>query len=339
MGRDMDTFFNRIVQGDRIALGQAMTIIESELPEDRVESVALLEKCEARLSLNDDSLRLAISGAPGVGKSSLIEALGVKAIEKGYKVGVITIDPTSSLGKGSILGDKSRMTNLSNSSSAFIRSSPAGAVLGGLGRRTVELATLLAAVGYNLILIETVGVGQSEHMAWQLTDGFILVIQPGGGDELQGIKRGITELADIVVVNKSDGDMLPAARAAKSHYQNALHYFTPLRKGWTPSTILCSALEGEGINDLLATIEQFKTNRNVTTHVSEARKMQHDAWLQWNLSIAAHQLLLNHPVVREKLQIIRSRPSNQNISIFKAAHDIEHLMQSLIHSNGHHLDE
>jgi len=336
MSRDLDSLFSRIVEMDRIALGQAMTIVESELPEDRADAVELLEKCEQRLSANDPSLRLAISGAPGVGKSSLIEALGLKAIDQGYKVGVITIDPSSSLSKGSILGDKSRMMSLSNTSSAFIRSSPAGAILGGLGRRTLELTTLLAAVGYDLILIETVGVGQSEHMAWQLTDGFILVIQPGAGDELQGIKRGITELADMVVVNKADGDLLPAARAAKSHYQNALHYFTPLRKGWTPCALLSSALTGDGIPELLDTINQFKDNVRQNMSVREIRKLQQDAWLEWNLTITAHQLLLHHPAVRERLGMIRARPANENISIFKAAHNIEHLMQSLIHANAKH---
>ena len=241
--------FQKITGGDRVALGLALTLVESELRADRKNAVELLDLCEKNNALNDRSIRFAVSGAPGVGKSTLIETLGNKAINEGYKVGVITVDPTSSVSSGSILGDKSRMQTLSLSSSAFVRPSPAGSLLGGIGRRSKEMMTLLVAAGYDLIFLETVGVGQSEHIAWQLTDGFILIIQPGSGDELQGIKRGITELADIIVINKADSNLKEASAITRSHYQNAIHYFYPLRQGWQPKVLTCSAKEGTGIDE------------------------------------------------------------------------------------------
>ncbi|MEO5905620.1 MAG: methylmalonyl Co-A mutase-associated GTPase MeaB, partial [Saprospiraceae bacterium] len=232
--------FHKIIQGDRVSLARAMTLVESSREEDREVAVGLLEQAESMRSEIDSSIRLTISGAPGVGKSTLIERIGLKAIREGHKVGVLTIDPSSHISQGSILGDKSRMHQLSISESAFVRPSPAGTLLGGLGRRTKEMMTLLAAAGFDLIFVETVGVGQSEHTAWQLTDGFLLVIQPGSGDELQGIKRGITELADIIVVNKSDSNLKESAAISRSHYQNAIHYMTPIRKGWNPKVLTCS---------------------------------------------------------------------------------------------------
>jgi LAO/AO transport system kinase len=307
-----------------------MTLIESELPEDRIRAITLLEACEERLYRHDPSIRITVSGSPGVGKSSLIEAAGRNAIDRGHRVGVVTIDPTSSLSKGSILGDKSRMTHLANSPHAFVRSSPAGKVLGGLGRRTFELVTLLAAVGYDLIFIETVGVGQSEHMAWQLTDAFTLVIQPGAGDELQGIKRGITELADMVIVNKADGDFIERARLTKTQYQSALHYFTPLRKGWSPVAMLCSATAGSGLDAWLDAIEAFRKNLLLHDELRILRKGQQEAWLEWNLGMEANRLLLQHPAVKNKLQEFHQQTQTQNISIFKMAYGFEQLMQSLL---------
>lgn len=330
MDRSINTLFEKMILGDRVALGQAMTLVESELAGDRNRAIDLLILCEEKLRVYDPSIRFAISGAPGVGKSTLIEALGLKAISKGHKVGVITIDPTSSLSHGSILGDKSRMSGLSTSPSAFIRSSPAGAVLGGMGRRSYEMITLLAAVGYDLIFIETVGVGQSEHTAWQFTDGFILVVQPGGGDELQGIKRGITELADIVIVNKADGAFATLAGLSKQQYQNALHYFSPLRPGWEPKITTCSAQEGTGIDNVLDIIRLYRDIRHQHTSLTEERKRQETFWLNWSLGITANQLLMNHPVVKGKLKDAFSTSDPVSVSVFKTAFEIEILMKILI---------
>ena len=330
MDGNINSLFEKMIQGDRVALGQAMTLVESERAEDRNRAIDLLILCERKLRVHDPSIRFAISGAPGVGKSSLIEALGLKAISKGYTVGVITIDPTSSLSHGSILGDKSRMSGLSTTPSAFIRSSPAGSVLGGMGRRSYEMITLLAAVGYDLIFIETVGVGQSEHTAWQITDGFILVVQPGGGDELQGIKRGITELADMVIVNKADGPLAALADLSKQQYQNALHYFSPLRQGWEPKITTCSAQEGTGIDNVLENIRLYQDIRFRNTSPTEERKRQETFWLSWSLGITANQLLMNHPIVKEKFRDAFSTSGTESVSVFKTAFEIENLMKMII---------
>ncbi len=331
----MDTntrqLFEKLTQGDRIALGKAMTLVESERIVDRNAAILLLESCETRLQESDPSIRFAVSGAPGVGKSTFIEALGMEAIAQGHKVGVMTVDPTSSISHGSILGDKSRMSELSTSPSAFIRSSPAGPVLGGMGRRSHEIMTLLATAGYDMIFVETVGVGQSEHIAWQFTDGFILVVQPGGGDELQGIKRGITELADIVVVNKADGTLMDLARLAKTQYQNAIHYFSSLRKEWQPKTLTCSSLTGEGIREVLDCLKTYKEIMETTTSIKQERKKQKASWLNWTMGITATQLLVEHPMVKKRFQSALTALENDNTLVFKTAFEIEQLMRSIIY--------
>jgi LAO/AO transport system kinase len=195
------------------------------------------------------------------------------------------------------------------------------------------MITLLAAVGYDLILVETVGVGQSEHTSWQFTDGFILVVQPGAGDELQGIKRGITELADIVIVNKADGAMSELARLAKTQYQNALHFFSPLRTGWEPKIVTCSALEGQGIDDVLRIIRLYRDIRLQNTSLEEERKKQKTSWLTWSLGITANQLLMNHPVIQANLKDATEKMKIGDISIFKTAYAIENQMKTLIHSS------
>ncbi len=329
MNQESATLFQKIIQGDRVALAQAMTLVESNREADREVAVALLEIAESKKSELDRSIRLTISGAPGVGKSSLIEKIGLKAIREGHKVGVLTIDPSSNISHGSILGDKSRMQYLSLSESGFVRSSPAGTLLGGLGRRTKEMMTLLGVAGFDLILVETVGVGQSEHIAWQLTDGFVLVIQPGSGDELQGIKRGITELADIIVVNKSDTSFKESAAISRGHYQNAIHYLTPLRKGWNPKVLTCSALDGNGVDEFWENIRLYKASRLEDGELKEERIRQDSFWLSWSLGITAHQILMNHPVVNQKLSEGLNM-GEQSGSIYRTEFEIETLMKKLI---------
>ena len=332
MDKKASTFYEKISRGDRVALGKAMTLVESDKVSDRNDAIQLLILCEAGLKVHDKSVRLAISGSPGVGKSTLIEAIGLKAIAQGHKVGVITIDPSSSISHGSILGDKSRMTELSTSPHAFIRSSAAGSVLGGMGRRTYEMMTLVAAAGYDLIFVETVGVGQSEHIAWQFTDGFILVLQPGGGDELQGIKRGITELADIVLVNKADGDMKPLAEVAKGQYQNALHYFSALREGWVPKIVTCSALKDTGIDDVWDILRLYQSTRQDEGHWEETRNRQKLFWLSWSLGITAHQLLMTHPTVKHQVEEANEALREKEASLFQAEYEIENTMKDLLNA-------
>jgi LAO/AO transport system kinase len=330
MARDVQQLYERMISGDRTSLGLAMTLVESNLKEDRHDAMVILEKCENQLAQLDPSMRLAISGSPGVGKSTFIEVIGQKAIEHGHKVGVITIDPTSSLSQGSILGDKSRMSRLSSSPNAFIRSSPAGSVLGGLGRRSMELMTLLAASGYDLILLETVGVGQSEHITWQFTDGFILVIQPGGGDELQGIKRGITELADLVVVNKGDGPLTNLAKVAKAQYETALHYFSSTREGWLPKILTCSATEGTGIREVWDALLLYNEYLTFKPERAKDRANQKLKWLSWSLSLTAQQLLTQHPLVKAKIEAGEAAVLQNPASAFTIENQIENLMNELI---------
>ncbi len=328
----MDDLFEKMLQGDRVATGQAITLVESDLEHHRSYSIQLLELCEKQKSNIDKSLSLTISGAPGVGKSTLIEALGVRAISEGHKVGVITVDPTSNISHGSILGDKARMHQLSLSPSAFVRSSPAGTILGGIGRRSRELMTLLTAIGYDLIFLETVGVGQSEHIAWQLTDGFVLVIQPGAGDELQGIKRGITELADIVVVNKTDGEMESAAKSTLGHYKIALHYMAHLRADWEPKVVSSSAVKENGIDNLWEILRLYKVAYFRNQSQEENRNRQNAYWIQWSLAQTAQQLLMKNPEVNQKLAEGLHNIEARNFSVFRTEFEIEQMMKEIITS-------
>lgn len=330
MDKKASFLFEKISGGDRVALGKAITLVESDKETDRNDAIQLLALCETSLKVNDKSIRFAISGSPGVGKSTLIETIGLKAIAHGHKVGVITIDPSSSISHGSILGDKSRMTELSTSKNAFIRSTAAGSVLGGMGRRTYEMMTLVAAAGYDLIFVETVGVGQSEHMAWQMTDGFILVLQPGGGDELQGIKRGITELADLILVNKADGEMEGLAQIAKGQYQNALHYFSSLREGWEPKIATCSALKDTGIDDVWDILRLYQTTRLSKGLLKETRNNQKLFWLTWSLGITANQLLMNHPAVKHQVEKANETLRGKDVSLFLTEFEIENTMKDLL---------
>ena len=322
--------FQKILSGDRVSLGQAMTLVESELQADRENAIELLELCEKKNLDHDPSIRMAVSGAPGTGKSTLIEALGNKAIAENHKVGVITVDPSSSISYGSILGDKSRMYRLSNSDSAFVRSSPAGSLLGGIGRRSKEMMALISAAGFDIIFLETVGVGQSEHIAWQLTDGFILVIQPGSGDELQGIKRGITELADIIIVNKADGPLKEPAAISKSHYQNAINYFYPLRNNWKTKVLTVSAQEGTGIEDFWEVLRLYRESRLQNNQKTTYRKHQDKFWLSWSLGITAHNLLMDHPVVNQKLVEALNNIDRQQEHLFRTEFEIEIAMKEII---------
>jgi LAO/AO transport system kinase len=229
---------------DRRALARAITLVESTREEDRKQSENLLERV---LPMTGGAVRIGISGAPGVGKSTFIEAFGLHLTGLGKKVAVFAVDPSSRRGGGSILGDKTRMEKLSRDPGAYIRPSPAGTTLGGVARRTRECLLLAEAAGFDVVLVETVGVGQSETAVADMTDLFVLLAGPGGGDDLQGIKRGVMELADLVIVTKADGDLLPAARRAVADYHAALHLMRPKHEGLFPKVIAVSSLEGRGI--------------------------------------------------------------------------------------------
>jgi LAO/AO transport system kinase len=245
----------RLRDGDRRALARAITLVESTRADDRSEADALLTEVMPGAG---QSRRVGISGAPGSGKSTLIEALGQRIIDHGHAVAVLAVDPSSTRSGGSILGDKTRMEELTRRPEAFVRPSPTGGTLGGVARRTQEAMLLCDAAGFDVVIVETVGTGQSEVAVEAMVDCFLVLVAPGAGDELQGIKRGIIELADLVVVTKADGELRRTADDTASQYASALHLLRPKHPEWTPAVLECSALEGTGIEELWAAIEAFE---------------------------------------------------------------------------------
>jgi LAO/AO transport system kinase len=264
--------------GDRRALSKGITIVESALPTHQENASELLEML---MPYTGGSIRIGVSGAPGVGKSTFIESFGGHVINQGHKVAVLAVDPTSSVSGGSILGDKTRMESLSRENNAYIRPSPAGKTLGGVTRRTRETLLLCEAAGFDVIFVETVGVGQSETAVSEMTDMFLLLIPPGGGDELQGIKRGIMELADLVLVNKSDGDQLAVASRTAADYQMALQFLHSRSLNWKAKVQTMSALTGQDIDLVWQLIIDYRNLLDTAGEISSRRIAQSSAWM-WN---------------------------------------------------------
>ena len=240
-------YLEGILRGEVSVLGQAVTLVESSLPEDHAIAQEVIEKC---LPYAGKSIRIGITGVPGAGKSTFIEALGMHILQHGHKLAVLAIDPSSERTKGSILGDKTRMEELSVARNAFIRPSPSAGSLGGVARKTRESIVLCEAAGFDTVFVETVGVGQSETAVHSMVDFFLLIQLAGTGDELQGIKRGIMEMADGIAINKSDGTNIEKSKLARQQYKNALHLFPMPESGWNPEVITCSAIEKNGIADV-----------------------------------------------------------------------------------------
>jgi LAO/AO transport system kinase len=268
----------RVSSGDRRALAQAITLVESTRDDHRAEAGALLDELLPRTG---SALRAAITGSPGAGKSTFIEALGLRLLERGHRVAVLAIDPSSSRSGGSILGDKTRMEDLTRHPDAFVRPSPSGGTLGGVARRTRDALLLCEAAGYDVVLIETVGVGQSETAAADIVDCMVLLATPGAGDELQGIKRGIMELADVIAVTKSDGDLLPSAKRAASDLRHAVHLLRPKHAGWEVPVLPVSAVEGTGVDDVWEAVERLRDHLAADGRLTELRAAQAVTWL-WN---------------------------------------------------------
>ena len=264
-----------VISGQRRALAKAITLIESTRHDHQERAAAVLD---ALLPHTGRALRIGLTGVPGVGKSTFIEAFGLHLIAQGLKVAVLAIDPSSSRSGGSILGDKTRMERLSREPNAFIRPSPSAGELGGVARRTRETILAVEAAGFDPVLVETVGVGQSETAVADMTDMFVLLHAPGGGDELQGVKRGIMELADMIVVNKADGDLLPAARRARADLKGALHLMRPKHPGWVVPVLLASALEAKGVDEVWERIGAFMTILGEGGR-AEMRRDQARAWM------------------------------------------------------------
>lgn len=292
---DIDALAQAVRDGDRRALGRAITLVESVRDDHREQAEQLLEQL---LPHRVPSIRVGISGVPGVGKSTFIEALGQHVIDQGRRVAVLAVDPSSKLSGGSILGDKTRMETLSRLPDAFIRPSPAGTTLGGVARRTREALSVCEAAKYDVVLVETVGVGQSETAVRDMTDMFLLLLSPAGGDELQGIKKGIVELADMILVNKADGEFETSARHAVSDYRSAIHLLRPASPNWHVPVSACSALTGAGIDDAWSKIVEYETTLGESGEIAERRAEQARSWLWSEVGDTLLERLKAHPDVQ-----------------------------------------
>lgn len=276
MNGSPDSMAQSLLAGDRRALARAITLAESSRADHREQAAALMGLL---LPHTGTSVRIGISGIPGVGKSSFIEALGLHVLEKGHKLAVLAVDPSSPVSGGSILGDKTRMAELSRHPDAYIRPSPSGGTLGGVARRTRDAMFACEAAGFDVIVVETVGVGQSETAVADMVDLFLLLLPPAGGDELQGIKKGIVELADLVVVNKDDGDLAPAAERARQDYAAALHMLRPASPDWSPPVLKCSAHENRGIDAVWEAVGNYRKIMGDSGALEARRAAQARAWM------------------------------------------------------------
>jgi LAO/AO transport system kinase len=281
-----------VAAGDRRALARAITLVESTRPDHRAEADALLSEL---IEQTGGATRVGISGAPGSGKSTLIEALGVQLVDGGHQVAVLAVDPSSTRTGGSILGDKTRMEELVRRPEAFVRPSPTGGTLGGVARRTREAMLCCEAAGFDAVLIETVGVGQSEVAVEGMVDTFVLLLAPAGGDELQGIKRGIMELADLVVVTKADGDLERAAAATAADYTNALHLVRPKTDAWTARVLMCSAITPRGVDEVWSAVEAHRDALGSSGDLERHRSEQAREWMWAEIGDGLLERLRAHP--------------------------------------------
>ena len=308
-----------IKSGDRKAIAQAITLMESIKADDRAIAEALLEQLG---TANESSIRIGISGTPGVGKSTFIEALGQLILKEGNRLAILAVDPTSSISGGSILADKTRMASLSRDKNVFIRPSPSGDNLGGVNRSTRESIAIVEAAGFNVTLVETVGVGQSETEVFEMTDIFIVLLNPGGGDELQGIKRGITELSDIIVVNKSDGDLESSSKSTVLDYKNALKLMKPRIKDWSVPIIACSALEKTGLEKCWKSIQNLQELLLTSRQLESNRNQQKEKWLIKETRQGLLDALDEDEEIQNKLKTMQEKISEENRSVKAEAKNI-----------------
>ncbi|MBT8295156.1 MAG: methylmalonyl Co-A mutase-associated GTPase MeaB [Gramella sp.] len=288
-----------LLQGNKTALGRGITLIESNQKLHQKQAEFLIE---GALPHAHKSIRIGITGVPGVGKSTFIESFGSYLIDKGKKVAVLAVDPSSSVSHGSILGDKTRMESLVTKKNAFIRPSPSGDSLGGVARKTRESILLCEAAGFDVILIETVGVGQSETTVHSMTDFFLLLKLAGAGDELQGIKRGIIEMADAIVINKADGDNQKPAREARLEFNRALHLYPPKESEWKPEVKLCSALYNEGVSDIWKMISSFKVKVDENGYFQQNRLEQNKFWMYQTINDYLKSRFYEDPAIKQALK-------------------------------------
>jgi LAO/AO transport system kinase len=322
----LERYVEGVMAGDRVVLARAITLIESGHPLDNAMAAAVLD---AILPHTGKSRRLGITGVPGVGKSTFIDALGMHLIhDRGERLAVLTVDPSSPISGGSILGDKTRMERLSVEENAFIRPSPSGGHLGGVARRTREMMLLCEAAGYQNIFVETVGVGQSETAVRSMTDFFLLLMLAGAGDELQGMKRGIIEMVDALAINKADGDNRRKAERARIEYSGALHLLPASPDGWTPRALICSALTGENIPQIWEMILEHRAQMEASGHLAARRSRQSLEWMRELIGLALEDSFRRDPKVSRRLPELRDAVSRGRMTPFAASRELLALYHS-----------
>lgn len=318
----VDEYVEGITSGNRTILSKAITLVESALPEHHVMGQEIIEKC---LPYSGKSIRIGITGVPGAGKSTFIESFGKLITGKGHQLAVLAIDPSSSRSKGSILGDKTRMETLSTDPNAFIRPSPSGASLGGVARKTRESVILCEAAGFDVILIETVGVGQSETAVHSMVDFFLLLMLAGAGDELQGIKRGIMEMADLLIINKADGSNITKAMQSRAQYQSAMQLFPPTESHWKPLALTCSALERIGLDEIWDTISNFMELTKGNSYFQTHRRKQAKYWMYETINDSLADSFYHHPSIEKDIEELENQVLEDKISSFAAAKQLLNL--------------
>ncbi|MFN5183237.1 MAG: methylmalonyl Co-A mutase-associated GTPase MeaB [Bacteroidota bacterium] len=316
---DIKELFLQLRKGNITALARAITLVESKLQTDRILADELIDMC---LPFTGNSFRMGITGVPGVGKSSFIESFGLHLIENKKKLAVLAIDPSSEKSGGSILGDKTRMEKLSSGKNVFIRPTPSGGHLGGVARNTYEAVILCEAAGFDFIIIETVGVGQSETIVKHLTDFFLLLMLAGSGDELQGIKRGIMEMADSILINKADGNNLQNCKIAKSEFSMAIHYLPPNENGWIPNVDICSAVTGLGIESFYDKIISFEAQQKSSGYFNKTRDAQKLFWFENFLVSEIKKLIETSSKLKYSFDEIKMNLITNNLSPHSAVKTI-----------------
>lgn len=321
---DIDALARGVLAGERAALARAITLVESAAPQHRERAQALLGRL---LPHSGRSIRIGVTGVPGAGKSTFIDCFGCCLTERGKRVAVLAIDPSSSLSGGSILGDKTRMERLARDERAFIRPSPTSGVLGGVAGRTREAILLCEAAGYDVILVETVGTGQSEVTLRALVDFFLLLLITGAGDELQGIKKGVIEIADALVINKADGDNMAAARAARAQFSQSLRFVAPATAGWRTRAFTASGLSGEGIEEIWRAIGEFVAQTQASGVFAERRASQQREWLHDELESQLRKRLYENAAIKAALPEIETAVVKRELPAAVAAERLLRLLR------------
>lgn len=323
--RPISEYVDGIRNQDRVMLSQAITLLESTRSEHQEKAQAILDRL---LPDTGHSIRMAITGVPGVGKSTFIESLGPRLVESGHHLAVLTVDPSSERSKGSILGDKTRMGTLASYDEVYIRPSPTAGTLGGVARKTRETIFFCEAAGFDVVLVETVGVGQSEVTVRSMVDFFLLLGLAGAGDELQGIKRGIVEMADAIAINKADGENRTAAENAQAEYEKALHLLGEPESGWTPPVLTCSGETGAGIDEVWAAVEKFKSEMQASGFFEEQRRQQARHWMYQTIERRLRDDFFSTPEVQTGRDSIEDAVLNGDMSSFAAAEQLLEIYRS-----------